>query len=128
MIAEDLIEKDYFTDLSLLLDPYEYFRQMQAKGPVYPMAHEDDDVLLVTGFQEAAEVLRNNKDFSSVIATSGAGEPSPFKREGSNITDQIEHFRSQLGIMDLLVNYDQQQHSDLRAIASTPSDDDTIRI
>ncbi len=118
MIAEDLIEKDYFTDLSLLLDPYEYFRQMQTKGPVYPMAHEDD-VLLVTGFQEAAEVLRNNRDFSSVIATSGAGEASPFKREGSDITDQIEQFRSQLGIMDLLVNYDQQQHSDLRAIAST---------
>ncbi|MCB1689128.1 MAG: cytochrome P450, partial [Halioglobus sp.] len=115
MSADDLIHKDYFTDQSLLLDPYEYFRQMYAKGPVYPMG--SDDVLLVTGFDEAVEVLRNNKDFSSAIATTGAGEPLPFTPEGSDISEQLEAFYAQLGTMNLLVNYDGLQHARLRAIA-----------
>lgn len=115
MSAEELIHKDYFTDQSLLLDPYEYFRQMRAKGPVYPMG--SDDVLLVTGFEEAVQVLRNNKDFSSAIATTGAGEPLPFTPEGSDISEQLEKFYEQLGVMNLLVNYDGMPHSNLRSIA-----------
>lgn len=113
--ANDLTQCDYFTDLSLLLDPYEYFRQMYEQGPIYPTVN--DNVLLVTGFEEAVEVLRNNKDFSSVIGTSGAGEPWPFEPNGSDISHQIDAFREQLGMMDLMVNYDDKPHSDLRYIA-----------
>ena len=35
----------------------------------------ESDVLLVTGFEEAVQVLRNNVDFSSAIATSNLGAP-----------------------------------------------------
>jgi len=115
--AQDLTGRDYFTDLSLLLNPYEYFRQMHARGPVYPMAH--DNVLLVTGFDEAVEVLRNNTDFSSAISTSGAGEPLPFTPRGPDISAQLKEFLAQLGERSLLVAYDQMQHANLRAIAST---------
>jgi len=117
MIAEDLLEKNYFTDLSLLLDPYEYFRQMYAKSPVYPMG--SGDVLLVTGFAEAVEVLRNNRDFSSAIATSGAGQPLPFEPEGPDISKQLDEFLENLGVSNLLVNYDGLRHSNLRSIVST---------
>ena len=67
MAIADVTQRDYFTDQSLLLDPYEYFRQMHAKGPVTRMG--ESDVLLVTGYEETVEVLRNNKDFSSLIST-----------------------------------------------------------
>jgi cytochrome P450 len=115
MSTEALIEKDYFTDQSLLLDPYEYFRQMYDKAPVYPM---ESGVLLVTGFDEAVEVLRNNQDFSSAIATSGAGEPLPFTPEGSDISGQLDTFCEALGTLNLLVTYDAMEHTRLRAIAS----------
>jgi cytochrome P450 len=116
MNADALINKDYFTDQSLLLDPYEYFRQMYAKGPVYPMGSLGD-VLLVTGFDEAVEVLRNNRDFSSAISTSGAGEPLPFTPEGPDISTQLDAFSEQLGMLNLLVSYDGMQHTRMRAIA-----------
>ncbi len=116
MSATDLTGKDYFTDLSLLLDPYEYFRQMYARGPVSPMGSADS--LLVTGFAEAVEVLRNNRDFSSAIATTGAGQPLTFVPEGPDISTQLDAFYEQLGPMNLLVNYDGMPHARLRAIAS----------
>lgn len=115
MTTADITKLDYFTDQSLLLDPYEYFRQMHAKGPVGRMG--DSEVLLVTGFEEAVEVLRNNRDFSSVISTSGAGGPLPFRPTGDDISAQIQSFREQLGERDLLVAYDDKRHSDLRFIA-----------
>jgi cytochrome P450 len=117
MSAQELIKKDYFTDQSLLLDPYEYFREMFAQGPVYPMAHAND-VLLVTGFDEAVQILRNNIDFSSVISTSGAGEPLSFTPQGSDISVQLDAFSEQLGMLNLLVSYDGMQHTKMRSIAS----------
>ena len=123
MNAADLTQLDYFTDHSLLVNPYEYFRQMHANGPITPMAG-DDTSLLVTGFDEAVEILRNNKDFSSVISAIGAGKPLSFTPEGSDISDQIEAFRPELGMLNLLVTYDDKLHSDARFIASklfTPS-------
>lgn len=116
MATADVTQLDYFTDQALLLDPYEYFRQMHAKGPVTRMGQSD--VLLVTGYEQAVEVLRNNKDFSSIISTSGAGGPLPFEPVGGDISKQIEAFREQLGERDLLVAYDDKRHSDLRFIAS----------
>ena len=115
MATADLTELDYYTDQSMLLDPYEYFRQMYAKGPVTRMA--GGDALLVTGFGEVVEVLRNNKDFSSFISTSGAGEPLPFEPSGSDISEQIEASRDLLGERNLLVAYDDKLHSDMRFIA-----------
>nr|MBP6724521.1 hypothetical protein [Halioglobus sp.] len=109
MSTADLTERDYYADQTLLLDPYEYFRQMYARGPVTRMA--GSDVLLVSGFEEAVEVLRNNTDFSSVISTTGTGGPPPFQPVGSDVSGQIEAFRQQLGERDLLVAYDDKQHS-----------------
>jgi len=115
MTTADLTQRDYYTDQSLLLDPYEYFRQMYAKGPVTSMG--DSDVLLVTGFDEVVEVLRNNKDFSSLITTSGTGEAPPFEPVGSDVSEQIEASREPLGERNLLVTYDDKPHSDMRFIA-----------
>ena len=35
------IERDYYTDMSVLLDPYTWFEEMRAKGPVCRMANRD---------------------------------------------------------------------------------------
>jgi cytochrome P450 len=115
MTTADLTERDYYTDQSLLVDPYEYFRQMYAKGPVTLMG--DSGVLLITGFEEAIEVLRNNKDFSSLITTSGTGGPPPFEPAGTDVSEQIDAARAHLGELDLLVTYDDRPHTDMRFIA-----------
>jgi len=69
-------ERDYFTDHSILKDPYSYFEALRAKGPVYRVP--SSGIVMVTGFDESVEVLYNAKDFSSVIAPQGPAIPLPF--------------------------------------------------
>jgi len=116
MTSQTTAEKDYFTDHAVLLDPYAYFEEMRARGPVCQL--QTHDVLLVTGFQEAVEVLRNHKDFSSVNAPAGAAYPLPFEPQGSDITAQIEAHRDQMPGGSLVVSYDDGRHANIRAIVN----------
>ncbi|CAN7629892.1 cytochrome P450 [Phenylobacterium sp. LjRoot219] len=79
---------------------------------------------MVTGSDELLEVMKNNRDFSSIIALQGAAAPLPFQPEGADIAAEIEANRPKFLGGDLLVNYDDQRHAFSRALLSrlfTPS-------
>ncbi len=119
---QDLADRDYFTDHSILLDPYAYFEALREKGPVYRLPGRD--IFVVTGFAEALEVLNNTVDFSSAVSTGGAAMPLPFTPEGDDLTGQIEAHRAQFLGGDLLVARDDKPHTNSRALLSrlfTPS-------
>src|SRR5882757_1566160 len=99
-----LEERDYFTDHSVLQNPYEYFAALFSKDPIYES--KSRDVLFVTGFAEINEILRNTATFSSVISVTGAGVPLPFVPQGNDISDQLERHRHEVSGSDLLVTYD----------------------
>jgi cytochrome P450 len=117
-----LEERDYFTDYEILKDPYAYFEAVRAHGPVYQIPGKD--YLVVTGFEETLEILRNSADFSAVIGVQGAAAPLPFEPKGSDITDQIEAHRDQILGGDLVVNCDDEAHTRTRSLLNvlfTPS-------
>lgn len=117
-----LIEKDFFTDPEILLDPYAYFEEVRRHGPVFQPPGKD--YLIVTGFNEALDVFLNARDFSSSIALQGAACPLSFTPEGSDISEQLERHRSEILGHDLLVNLDDKAHTNLRALVNrlfTPS-------
>ena len=109
-------ERDYFTDRSVLLDPYDYFEEIFSRGPVYPL--QTHDALMVTGYEEAIEVLRNDRDFFSTISLPGAAAPLPFQPEGDDITAQLEAHRHEIFGSNLLTAYDGERHFNLRFVAS----------
>jgi cytochrome P450 len=114
--------RDYFTDHSILKEPYAYFEAIRSKGPIYQLP--GSGIVVVTGFDEVLEVLKNTTDFSSVIAPQGPAAPLPFQPQGSDITSQIEAHRTDFVGGDLLVAYDDRQHSLSRSLLSrlfTPS-------
>lgn len=116
-----LVERDYFTDYSILKDPYKYFEAVRANGPVY--CHPAQGIVFVTGFDEAVDVLTNAKDFSSLIAGQGPAAPLPFVPEGADITSQIEASRLSTPGGSLVTN-DGNPHAMSRSILSrlfTPS-------
>lgn len=113
---ERLEDRDFFTDPAILNDPYEYFEAVRAHGPIYRPAGRD--YLLVTGFAEALEIFRNSTDFSAAIALQGAACPLSFEPEGSDISAQLEAHRSEIIGHDLLVNMDDEQHANLRALVN----------
>ena len=109
-----LEDRDYFTDHVILKDPYAYFEAIRAKGPIYQIP--SSGLVVVTGFDEILEVLKNTHDFSSVIAPGGPAAPLPFRPQGSDITPQIEAHRTDFVGGDLVVAYDDQQHTFSRSL------------
>jgi cytochrome P450 len=119
---QNLAERDYFSDHSILRDPYAYFEAIRAKGPIYQLP--GSGLVIITGFDETLAVLNNTTDFSSVIAPQGPAAPLPFEPVGADITPQIEAHRAEFHGGDLLVAYDDRQHSFSRSLLSrlfTPS-------
>ena len=122
MTAQTFTERDYFTDHSVLLDPYGYFEEMRPRGPICQL--ETQDCLLVTGFQECVEILRNPNDFSSLNSLAGSAFPLPFTPQGSDISAQVEGSRDQYVGGDMVVTYDDDRHTKVRSLISrmfTPS-------
>lgn len=118
---EPLVDRDYFSDHSILRDPYAYFEAIREQGPIF---QAPNGVLIVTGHDEILEVIRNADDFSSVLAPQGPAVPLPFTPEGSDITPQIEAHRLDFLGGDLLVAYDDLPHARSRSILNrlfTPS-------
>ena len=113
----ELEERDYFTDRVVLKDPYDYFAALYSKDPVYQPKLRD--VMFVTGFEEANEILRNTNDFSSVIAVTGAAVPLPFKPIGDDISEQLEQHRHEVPGSDILVTYDGPRHTATRSLMTT---------
>lgn len=118
----ELADRDYFTDHEILVDPYAYFEAVRGKGRIYQP--EGKDYLMVMGFDETLEIMRNSEDFSAIIGLQGASAPLPFTPHGSDITAQIEAHRDEFHGGDLLVNLDDNPHLQLRSLVNrlfTPS-------
>jgi cytochrome P450 len=111
-VASQSAARDFFTDKSVLLDPYDYFEQIRGDGPVHQMPNRD--ILIVTGFKEGVDVLLNTRDFSSILNPDPLA-PLAFEPKGSNITAQVEAVQG-TGPMDLMVSYDGDRHTAARAL------------
>jgi cytochrome P450 len=107
-------EPDFFTDHSVLLDPYEALDSVRAQAPVLQMRNHD--FVMVTGFAEATAILLDGEHFSSVIAAAGPTAPLPFEPKGSDITAQIaEHHHEFVG-HETFLSYDGGEHSFRRSL------------
>jgi cytochrome P450 len=122
MMMQALADRDYFSDHSILRDPYAYFEAVRARGPIY--RNPESGIVFVTGFDEILAVLKNTEDFSSAIAPQGPAAALPFTPQGPDITPQIEAHRTEFLGGDLLVAYDDRPHSFSRSLLGrlfTPS-------
>ena len=114
-------EIDYFADYAVLRDPYRYFDELRALGPVHQL--KSRDMVAVTGFKEAVEVLLNHEDFSSVNCVVPT-QALPFAPQGDDISEQIEAHRAQFERADILVALDGARHAAFRSLMTvlfTPS-------
>jgi cytochrome P450 len=102
-------EIDFFTDPSLIDDPYPYFEHLRSQCPVHREKHHG--VMAVTGYDEAAEVYRNSEVFSSCISVMGPFPGLPFEPEDDDIGPLIEQFRDQLPMSEHLVTFDPPKHT-----------------
>jgi cytochrome P450 len=105
---------DWFADQALVEDPVPYYEYLRAKGPVVCEPHHR--VVVVTGYQEALAVYRDDERFSSINAPSGPIPPLPFTPDPYDIGPQIEQYRDQIIYSDWLVTRDRPAHTAYRSL------------
>lgn len=104
---------DYFTDQSLIPDPYPYFDYLRSQCPVHPATPHG--VLAVTGHSEALAAYKDPA-FSSCVAVAGPFPPLPFTPEGHDISAQIAEHRSAIPMAEHIVTMDAADHVKTRGL------------
>jgi cytochrome P450 len=106
---------DFFTDASLVEDPYPYFEFLREQGPIWREPHHD--VFAVTGYDEIAAVYRDHETFSSCNSAMGPFPGMPVKPPRiDDISEFIEQHRHQLPMNEHMVTQDPPTHTLQRAL------------
>jgi cytochrome P450 len=105
---------DFFTDPSLVEDPYPYFDYLRSQAPVVRLPHHG--VVAVTGYDEAVAVYKDTDTFSSCNSVVGPFAPFPVRLEGDDISETIARYRDQLPMHEHMVTMDPPDHSRERAV------------
>ena len=111
----DLESIDYFTDMSLVPDPYKYYDQLRSKCPVQHATPYG--VVAVTGHSEALAAYKDPA-MSSCVAVAGPFPPLPFTPEGDDISALIEEHRATIPMAEHVVTMDADEHQKTRGLLS----------
>ncbi|KRD20619.1 cytochrome [Mycobacterium sp. Root265] len=107
---------DYFTDESLVPDPYPYFDHLRAKSPVAPAT--PFNVVAITGYDEALAVYKNPA-FSSCNSVAGPFAGLPFgPGDSDDVSELIEQHRNQVPMAEHITSQDAPLHTRTRGLLS----------
>jgi cytochrome P450 len=112
--AEKFETIDFFTDPSLVEDPYPYFEYLRSQGSVVPLPHHG--VVAVTSYDETLAIYRDTETYSSCNCVVGPFARFPVPLEGDDISETIDRYRDQLPMHDHMVTQDPPEHSRQRAL------------
>ena len=113
----DFDSLDFFRGGELIVDPYPYFDHLRGQCPVQREPHHG--VVMVTGYEEAAQVFTDTATFSSCISVTGPfpGFPVPLEgRSGAEVSELIEKHRDELPFSDQLPTMDPPEHKAHRGL------------
>ena len=105
---------DYFTDESLITDPYAYYDELRAQCPVLDLPHLG--VVAISGYDEAWDVYRDIDTFSSCNSVVGPYATFPVPLEGHDVGAIIDEHRDQLPMHEHMVTMDPPDHTRERAL------------
>lgn len=105
---------DFFTDASLVEDPYPYFEHLRSQSPVLPGLPYG--VVAVSGYEEVLAVYRDVETYSSCNSVIGPFAQFPAPLEGSDVGEAIDRHRDSLPMHDHMVTQDPPEHTKQRAL------------
>jgi cytochrome P450 len=107
---------DFFTDKSLVDDPYDYYEAIR-RCPVWrEPAH---GVVMVSGYDEAVTVQRDTDQNLSVCnIVSGPWSGIPSAADSDDISDLIEQHRHRVTFGDYFITFDPPRHTAHRSLLS----------
>jgi cytochrome P450 family 150 subfamily A5 len=114
MTTTDFSATDLFRDRELPHDPYPFYDWVREQGPIwyYPLW----DVWLITGYEEATAIYRDQQSWSNCNTVSGPFVKMSVPLEGDDITPIIEEHRDELPFSDQLPSFDPPKHTAHRGL------------
>jgi cytochrome P450 family 150 subfamily A5 len=111
--ASDYDTIDFFRGNDLVADPYPYFDWLRTQCPV--RREPQQDVYMVTGYDEACAVYNDTDTFSSCNAVTGPFPGFPVPLAGRpNVSELIDQHRHELPFSDQITTMDPPAHRDHR--------------
>ena len=110
----DVDAVNFFRDDEMVADPYPYYEALRGECPVRREPHEN--VVMITGYEEATAVLNDTATFSSCTSVTGPFPGFPVPLEGDDISDLIAEHRDSLPMSDQLPTFDPPTHTDHRGL------------
>lgn len=107
---------DFFTDNTLLHDPYAYLAQLRGECPLRREPHHG--VVMVTGYDEGVAIYNDTERFSSCVAVTGPFPGFPIELQGDDVSLLIEKHRDELPFSDQLPTFDPPKHTAHRELLS----------
>ena len=105
---------DFFRAKAVWQDPYAFYEELRAQGPVWREPHHD--IVMVMGYQEALAVYHDTDTFSNCNSVAGPFTPWPVPLAGDDISEIIEQHRGVLPFSDQLPTFDPPKHTAHRAL------------
>ena len=105
---------DFFSDASLVEDPYPYYEYARQQGPVWREPYHGTYV--VTGYDEMQAIYRDPDTFSSCNAGGGPFPGLPEQPVGDDASELIEKYRGVFPSSESLITFDQPRHADHRGL------------
>src|SRR5262249_8125271 len=105
---------NFFRDKTFVPDPYPYFASLREQCPVLREPHED--VVMVTGYEEAIAVYNDTATFSSCNSVTGPFPGFPVALEGDDATETTEKHRENLPRTAQIPTMDPPIHTAHRAL------------
>ena len=109
----DFDSVDYFSDPSLIPDPYPYFDYLRTKCPV--SRETPHGVMAVTGHKEACTVYKEAA-FSACVSVAGPYAGVSFESDSDDIGALIEQNRDQIPMSEHIVTQDAPEHTRTRGL------------
>jgi cytochrome P450 len=107
---------DFFTDKSLVDDPYGYYEQIR-RCPVW--REPTHGVVMVSGYDEAVAAQRDTDQSLSVCnIVSGPWSGIPTATDSTDISDLIEQHRGRVTFGDYFITFDPPRHTAHRSLLS----------
>lgn len=107
---------DFFTDESLVADPYDYYDAIRRCPVRREPAH---GVVMVSGYDEAVAVQRDtDKTLSVCNIVSGPWSGIPIDTDAADVSDVIERHRHRVTFGEYFITFDPPNHTAHRSLLS----------
>jgi cytochrome P450 len=110
-----VLERNFFTDPTVLEDPIPYYRALHERGPVFREPHKG--VFLLSRIDDIEELYRDHARFSAIVGPLGPFVDVSQPADGESWAAAIERQRPGVPMGDTLPSLDPPKHTRHRTLA-----------